>query len=104
MSLFSLWHHRKEFKEHFVAVAIKVAFIGHHGLDFIGQTKGEHRFGLFLLDIRLGEDAVECLSHIRGFGRVQLFLDGGEEFLDSFIHEKSLNKKDDSVKGRLLKV
>ena len=86
MSLSSLRHYRKQFEEHLVAIAVKITLIGHHGFHFIGQTKGEHRFGFFFFDIGLGEDAIEGLPHIGGFGRVQLFLDSGEEFFDSFVH------------------
>lgn len=100
--LSSFRHDGKESEEHLVAIAIEFSFVGHHGFDLIGEAEGEHGLGFFFLDIRFGENAIEGLSHVGSFGRVQLFLDGGEEILDSFVHGwMSVHKKDGSVKSRL---
>ena len=98
----SLRHDGEESEEGFVSVLREISFFGAKGFNFIGEAEGDHGFCFVFLNVRFGEKTVEGFPDVGRGGRGELFLDGGDELLDGFVHDGGgLNEKGDPVKDRL---
>ena len=88
VGLTALGHRGEKGEKELIAFDIERAFFRGHRFDFIGKAEGEHGACFFVFDVRFGKQTLVGFPDVRGVRGVQLFVDGGEEGLDCFIHRR----------------